>query len=195
MGRPHRVLVDNGVYHIINRGHNRYRIFNSPDDYEAYKDIIRKYRLTFQFDLFHYCLMPNHIHLLLRIAVGAELPRLMQAITQAYAKHYKKQYKLTGNLFQGRYKSPYIDKDGYLLECGRYIERNPLRAHIVGDLSQYHFSSYNFYAAGRNDNIITPNPLYEAMSRDISGRREAYKDYLLQDRPYDDIVDKRFKMR
>ena len=116
MGRHNRILVDGGVYHIINRGHNRYKIFSTLDDYKVYKDIIRRYKKEFQFDIFHYCLMPNHIHLLLRIFKGIELPRLMQSVTQAYAKHYKKHYKFIGNLFQGRYKSPYIDKDEYLLQ-------------------------------------------------------------------------------
>ncbi|MFA5144013.1 MAG: transposase [Candidatus Omnitrophota bacterium] len=194
MGRPNRILVDGGVYHIINRGHNRYKVFNSLDDYKAYKDIIRRYKEDFKFDLFHYCLMPNHIHLLLRISRGIELPRLMQAMTQAYAKHYKKQYKFIGNLFQGRYKSPYIDKDEYLLECGRYIERNPLRAHMVSDLSQYNFSSYNFYAGGKKDDIITENPLYKALSSDPSMQKRLYREYLLQERPYENIIDKEFKI-
>lgn len=194
MGRRNRILVDGGVYHIINRGHNRYKVFNSLDDYKTYKDIIRRYKKCFEFDLFHYCFMPNHIHMLLRISKGVELPRLMQAITQAYAKYYKKQYKFIGNLFQGRYKSPYIDKDEYLLECGRYIERNPLRARIVGDLTQYYFSSYNFYAGDREDDIITINPLYEALSCDPAKRKQLYKEYLLQERPYENIVDREFKI-
>ncbi len=194
MGRRSRILVDEGIYHIMNRGHNRYKIFNSIEDYKIYKDIIRRYKEYFKFDLFNYCLMPNHIHLLLRISKGIELPRLMQAITQAYARHYKKQYKFIGNLFQGRYKSPYIDKDEYLLECGRYIERNPLRARMVGELSQYYFSSYNFYAGGRKDDIITTNPIYEALSYDPTKRKQLYKEYLLQERPYEKIVDKEFKI-
>jgi putative transposase len=138
--------------------------------------------------------MPNHIHLLLRIYKGIELPHLMQAITQAYAKHYKKRYKFIGNLFQGRYKSPYIDKDEYLLECGRYIERNPLRAKIVSDLSEYCFSSYNFYAKGIKDDILTINPLYDELSRDPRERMKLYRDYLLKSRPYENIVDKEFKV-
>ncbi|MEI6863291.1 MAG: transposase [Candidatus Omnitrophota bacterium] len=119
MGRRGRVLVGGGVYHIINRGHNRHKLFHEFEDYMEYKEIIRSYKNRFAFELFHYCLMPNHIHLLLRIAKGQDLPHLMQGITQRYAKHHKRRYKLIGNLFQGRYKSLYIDKDGYLLEYGQ----------------------------------------------------------------------------
>lgn len=194
MGRPSRILIDDGIYHIISRGHNRYKVFDSLDDYKAYKDIVRRYKKKFKFDLFHYCLMPNHLHLLLRISKGTELPSLMQAITQAYAKHYKKKCRFVGNLFQGRYKSPNIDKDEYLLECGRYIERNPLRAHMVGDLSQYYFSSYNYYANGREDDIITADPTYVSLSLDLTIRKQLYRDYLLQARSYENIVDKEFKI-
>ena len=190
MGRPKRLLVDNGVYHVINRGHNRYKIFNQLGDYNKYKKIIRHYKAIFNFDLFHYCLMPNHVHLLMRITIGMELPILMQAITQAYAKYYKKQYGLIGNLFQGRYKGLCIDKDEYLLDCGRYIERNPLRARMVGKLSEYYFSSFGYYSRGRKDDILTLNPLYVALSPNPEERIRLYNDYVLPDRPYEKLVDK-----
>ncbi len=194
MGRPDRVLVDNGVYHIINRGHNRYKIFSSLEDYKEYIKTIRHYKKKFSFDLFHYCLMPNHIHLLFRISIGSELPDLMQAITQGYARYYKKQYGLIGNLFQGRYKSLHIDKNEYLMECGRYIERNPLRANMVGNLTEYYFSSFNCYSKNRKDDIVTLNPLYEALSNDPKERMRLYNAYVLEERPYERIIDKEFKI-
>ena len=190
MSRAARVLVDNGVYHIINRGHNRYKIFNCLNDYKEYKSIIRRYKKKFSFDLYHYCLMPNHIHLLLKVSTGSDLPDLMQAVTQAYARHYKKRYGLIGNLFQGRYKGLYIEKDDYFLECARYIERNPLRANIVGNLSEYYFSSHGYYSKCRKDDIISTNPLYEALSNDPEERMKLYRQYVLQNRPYENIVDK-----
>jgi len=194
MGRKGRVLIDGGVYHIINRGHNRYKLFRGLNDYKEYKEVIRSYKIKFSFELFHYCLMPNHIHLLLRISKGQDLPHLMQGITQKYAKHYRRMYKLIGNLFQGRYKSLYIDKDTYLLECGRYIERNPLRARMVTDIGQYYFSSYNFYARGKIDDIITTNPLYKELASDTTERMKLYVDYIIQERPYEGIVDKELKI-
>ena len=189
-----RFLMDGGIYHIISRGHNRYRLFNKAGDYKTYKDIIIDCKEKYNFNLFHYCLMPNHVHLLLKIANGPELPHLMQRINQSYAKHYKRSYKLIGNLFQGRYKSLLIDRDEYLLECGRYIERNPLRAKMVDVLTQYYFSSYNFYAKGRTDGIIEYNPLYLELSKDPKERAALYKDYVSQVRPYESIIDKKFKL-
>ena len=194
MARGARLLVDGGVYHITNRGHNRYRLFHSLDDYKIYKKLIKDYKKKFNFDIFHYCLMPNHTHILIKVAIGNELPRIMQGINQSYAKHYKRVYKLIGNLFQGRYNSIFIDSDEYLLECGRYIERNPLRAGMVADLSEYYFSSYNFYANGRGDDIITLDPCYIALSEDPKERKRLYKEYVLQKRPYEVIVDKGLKI-
>lgn len=194
MGRPKRALIDDGIYHIISRGHNRYKIFNSPYDYRIYKKLLRHYKKKFHFDLFHYCLMPNHVHLLLRIARGPELPHLMQGLNQSYANHYKRSYGLVGNLFQGRYKGLMIDKDEYLLECARYIERNPLRAGMVKDPAEYDFSSFNYYASGIKDDIITPNPKYEELSITPKERMRLYTEYLLQPRPYETIIDQKFKL-
>jgi len=194
MSRRARLLVDGGVYHIINRGHDRHKIFHEPVDYNEFKEAIRSYKNRFAFELFHYCLMPNHIHLLLRISIGQDLPNLMQGITQKYEKYHKRKYKLVGNLFQGRYKSLYIDKDTYLLECGRYIERNPLRANMVKNMAECQFSSFNFYAIGKADDIITANPLYCEMSQDPKERMKLYVDYLMQERPYERIVDREFQV-
>lgn len=194
MARQCRMLVDDGVYHIIGRGHNRYKLFHSFDDYKTYKGIMRDYKKLFSFDLYHYCLMPNHMHILLKVLRGAELPAIMQGVHQTYAKYYKKKYGLIGNLFQGRYKGLIIDRDEYLLECGRYIERNPLRADMIRHLSEYHFSSYNFYAEGKDDDILTMNPLYLELASDVDDRMKLYKDYLMQKRPYENIVDQGLKI-
>ena len=189
------MLVDGGLYHITSRGHNRYALFHDPRDYEAYKDIVRKYKKIFAFELFHYCLMPNHIHLLLRILTGKELPTVLQCLNQAYARHYKRSYKLIGNLFQGRYKSLFVDKDSYLLECGRYIERNPYRARLVKDPSDYRWSSCRFYTKGDSDDIITVDPLYIDLSDAGTERMRIYHEYLMEDRPYERMIDRVMKLQ
>jgi putative transposase len=194
MARKRRILVDGGLYHIISRGHNRYKLFHGFEDYKTYKNIILKYSKEFSFELFHYCFMPNHIHLLLKICNGPDLPHLLQCINQAYAKHYKRSYKLIGNLFQGRYKSALVDKDSYLLECGRYIERNPFRAGLVKDPSGYDWSSCKFYTRGKDDEIITINPLYLDLGTDKIKRMHKYQEYLLENRPYEHMVDKAMKL-
>lgn len=87
-----------------------------------------------------------------------------------------------------------MEKDSYLLDCARYIERNPLRAEIVKDLAHYKWSSYLFYACGNKNDIITKNHLYSALADSISTRQKAYREYILTSRAYEEIVDREFKI-
>ena len=189
MARAKRVLIDGGIYHIVQRGHNKDKLFKKADDYKVFKDFVRKYKDKYIFDIFHYCIMSNHFHILLRIHKGDDLPKLMHGITQSYSYHYRKTYRRIGYVYQNRYKSFLIEDDAYLLECGRYIERNPLRAGMVKDLAHYYWSSYNFYAKGESDDIITENPMYKYMGRTPDERQHRYRDYVLEARPYERIVD------
>ena len=189
MPRKPRHLVDNGFYHIMSRGHNKCELFHSRKDYEKYRDLIIEYKQTFPCDIYHYCLMPNHVHILLKIEHGNDLPCLMKQINQNYTNYYKKLYGISGNLFQGRYKGLIIETEGYLLECGRYIERNPLKSGMENDLSRYPFSSFNFYARGENDKMLAPNPLYSELSRSEEERRRCYCEYVLKERLEDHIKD------
>ncbi|MDP3790667.1 MAG: transposase [Candidatus Omnitrophota bacterium] len=191
MPRIGRVIYDNAVYHILNRGHDRRRLFQEAEDFKSFKDMIARYKQKFQFDLYHYCFMSNHFHLLLKIAKGEELSFLMKGICQTYAFHYKRKHHFSGYLFQNRYKSILIEKDEYLMECGRYIERNPARAGIVDNPEKYYWSSYNFYAKTIPDDIITPDPLYIALSVIDAERRAKYIEYVSTDRPYEQLLDEK----
>lgn len=191
MPRTKRLVLDDSIYHVLNRGHNKDRLFKKADDFGVFKDIIKRYKEKYYFNLHHYCLMPNHFHLLIRISKAKELPALMKGICQSYASHYRTSYNHVGYLFQNRYKSIYIDKDSYLLECARYIERNPLRANIVEEPSEYRWSSYNYYAKGEHDGIVTTDPLYETLAKTPRERKEAYVKYVLEARPYEHLLDEK----
>ena len=193
MARTGRIVFDDAVYHVLNRGHDRGKLFRRPEDFKMFKEILIKYKEKFTSAIYHYCLMSNHFHILLKIPHGEELALLMKGLCQTYAYYYKKQYHLSGYLFQNRYKSIVIEKDAYLLECGRYIERNPVRAEIVGGPHSYHWSSYNFYAKGRPDDIITPNPIYLTLSAVEQERRNKYTEYVSAPRPYEELLDKKIE--
>jgi putative transposase len=190
MARQARVLVDGGIYHIVQRGHNKGILFNNANDYKVFKDFIRKYKEKYVFDIFHYCIMSNHFHILLKIHHGDDLPKIVHGITQSYSYYYRKTYHRIGYVYQNRYKSFLVEDDAYLLECGRYIERNPLRACMVKDISDHYWSSYNFYAKGTPDDIITENPFYKDTGRTSEEKQKRYRDYVLEARPYEKIVDK-----
>src|SRR4030042_6882825 len=195
MPRQARILLDGGYYHIITRGNDRRRLFRYKQDYKYFLAVIKKYLTKFQVNILNYCLMPNHIHLLVKAKKAEDLPKYMQAILQVYAGYFREKHDSVGFVFQNRYKSCIIEKESYLLECARYIERNALRAKITQNLLDYPWSSFSFYAKGIDDGIIKiVNPLYLQFDKTEQERRKKYLDYILEERPYELIVDKEFRM-
>ena len=175
------ILADGGYYHIVARGNGKRPIFRCKKDYNAFIGITQLYLKKFPVRLYHYCLMKNHVHFLVQIMDSFALPKFMQGILQKYAFYFIQKYDSPGHLFQNRYKCYLINEDSYLLECARYIERNPLRAKIVDNLSDYLWSSFNFYTKGIPDvMILNVNPRYLQFGSIVKERRENYAEYVLQ---------------
>ena len=195
MPRFARNLTDNSYYHIVTRGIDRRRLFRYKQDYALFIEITATYLKQYKVRIVNYCLMPNHIHLLIKLELASDLPKFMQIVLQVYAANFRKRYKSVGFVFQNRYKSRLIDNEAYLLECARYIERNPVRATMVQEASEFPWSSFSYYAKGSKDKIITlPNPLFIDMAPTNIQRQEAYSKFIAQERAYDQIVDKEFKI-
>ena len=195
MPRALRNLLDLGYYHIFTRGNDRKQIFRCNDDYNHIFNIIKEALDMFQINILHYCLMPNHLHLLIQAIIAKELPKFMQRILQVYAAYFKKKYDSVGFVFQNRYKSLHINKESYLLECARYIEKNPLRAKIVTSLFEYPWSSFLCYAKGKeNDLIRVSNPIYLELSENQEERQRKFCEFILEERAYDSIIDDFFRI-
>ena len=192
MPRKPRQIVDQGCYHLIARGNNRLSIFAIEGGFETFKNLIQESKKKYSWKLMHYCLMTNHIHLLGQIEKGKDLPKLMQYLLFEYSRWYRMRVNYVGYLWQGRYKSSLIEKDSYFLECGRYIERNPLRAGIVRQAEDYRWSSYCYYAFGNDDPLIDEDPYYENLDADSKSRQACYREFVRLDGPYDKLVDKTF---
>ena len=109
--------------------------------------------------------MSNHVHVLLEIATGEHLPKFMQLVLQGYARWYGKRHSYSGHVWQGRYKSPLVEKESYYLEAGRYIERNPIRTKLVQDLKDYPWSSYLAYAYGQSNALVDEDPYYVQLGK------------------------------
>ena len=187
-------VQDDQIYHIVTRGNNRMRVFHDTKDFAYYLKLIQDYQTKCAILLFHYCLMTNHVHLLVKVLKKEDLKRFMQGVNQSYSNHYKRLYKHTGHLWQGRYKSFLIQEDSYLLECGRYIERNPLRAKMVDDPKNWEWSSYHFYGWGKENSLIDPHGLYLDLGETPEARQMNYRDYVLKARPYESLLDKQFQI-
>jgi len=170
-----RVLPEEGILHILTRGNNRQKVFHSDKDYQAYLDFLRRYREDNKIVIYHYCLMPNHIHLIIKITPKSNLAKFMKQLNLAYMYHYKKRYNYNGHLWQGRYKSLLISKDEYLITCARYIELNPVRAKITKDPEDYKYSSYNAYAYGKKDDMINCDPIYDELGKTEKEKQQNYR--------------------
>jgi putative transposase len=189
MPRKPRELVDHGVYHVIQRGNHRKSVFEEDRDYLYFIDLLRKLNAKYPFFLFHYCLMPNHIHLMLEMALGLDLPKLGHGLFRGYAKWRQSERHLTGHLWQGRFKSPRVARESYFLELGRYIERNPVRANLVKRPEDYRWSSYRYYALGEANNLVTRDPYYDLLGKADEERRRNYRSNLEMDFPHDRMLD------
>jgi len=123
--------------------------------------------------------MTNHVHLVLETKEeGGSLSEIMKGINLSYAQHYKGKYKHIGHFWQDRYKSIIVSKDNYLLACGSYVELNPVRARIVKELRDYKWSSYNLYAYGKKDTVVDEHPVYKGLSKNETGRRGKYREFV-----------------
>ena len=189
MPRKARFLFDGGIYHVYSRGNNRKNLFLAPEDFEVFLEQLKLLKPTFGYELFHYCLMTNHFHLLIRMTKGEELSKLMHRLKLSYTRYYKTKYDFVGHLFQGRYKSPWIEEESYYLQCGRYIERNPVSAGMVKECHHYPYSSASYYVEGKVDELLTENIYYKDMGKTAAERRLAYREFVSLEEPYKVMVD------
>jgi putative transposase len=158
MARRPRVFAPGLLYHIIVRGNQQRKTFRTKDDYKAYLDRLEHYRTKYQLRIYAYCLMPNHVHLLVESG-SAPLGKFMQGLQQSYTQYFNRRYRKVGHLFQGRYKAIICDKEKYLLALLRYIHLNPVRARLVKRPESYAYSGHRNYLKNSTAKIIDTRPV------------------------------------
>jgi putative transposase len=133
MPRPLRQIEAGLVYHVLNRGNGRRTLFSKENDFLSFIKILAEGVEQFEVDLFSYCLMSNHWHLLVRPRKGQALSRFMAWVTVTHARRHHMHYPKpgSGHLYQGRFKSFPVESDDHYLTVARYIHANPLRAGLV----------------------------------------------------------------
>lgn len=176
------------IYHVYNRGNLKLEIFHSDQDCNHYLNLTKEYIYSFGVKMYHWVLMPNHYHFLLEIEKPENLSSMMAGLSRAYTHYYHSTYDTAGYLWQGRFKSQPIEEGRYLIACGRYIERNPVRAGIVSEASEYRYSSANFYCKAKPDNITTESPAFCEFGEDIFRRQNAYRKFLTEFNPEEERV-------
>lgn len=154
MPRVARQRSSTGIYHIMMRGINRQTIFTDEEDNQRFIDTLQRFRKTCGYELYAYCLMGNHLHILLKEGsepIGISMRRLISS----YAIWYNKKHDRVGYLFQDRFKSEPVEDDVYFLTVIRYILQNPLKAEIVSQVGEYKWSNYNDYIKENNKTDTT----------------------------------------
>jgi len=158
MARLARAIVPGLPHHITQRGNRRQRTFFSNDDYLLYMALMAEWCRRYRVDVWAYCLMPNHVHL---IAVPLTSDGLQRAIGEAH-RRYTLEINVPrgwrGHLWQGRFSSFVMD-DRYTLAAARYVELNPVRAQLVSRAEEYPWSSAQAHLLGRDDGLVCATPL------------------------------------
>jgi REP element-mobilizing transposase RayT len=165
MPRSARQESSTGIYHIMLRGINQQIIFNDEEDYQKFLEILKNCKIISEFELYAYCLMNNHIHILIKVNKES-LSQIVKRIGVRYVYWYNWKYYRRGHLFQDRYKSEAVEDDRYFLSVLRYIHQNPLKAGIVKNISEYEYSSFKEYLYTQQEYIVDKEFTFEIISKD-----------------------------
>ena len=160
MARIARVVVPKIPHHITQRGNRRQTTFFEEEDYRVYLDLMAEWCSRYQVEVWAYCLMPNHVHL---IAVPESAECLRRAVGEAHRRYTRRinfRHQWRGHLWQGRFASFPLDEN-YLLLAARYVELNPVRAGLIKQPQDYPWSSAAAHAAQKDDRLVKVEPLLE----------------------------------
>ena len=149
MPRQARKKSESGIYHIMLRGINQQQIFEDEEDSLRFLETLLKYKEQCGYEIYAYCLMGNHVHILLKEG-KEDLTLVLKRIAGSYVYWYNWKYHRSGHLFQDRFKSEPVENDIYFLTVIRYIHQNPVKAGVCKNIDGYKFSSYNEYVNRAN---------------------------------------------
>ena len=172
MPRIARVYSIDYPHHITQRGNNRQPVFFDDEDREFYLKTLGRYSQHWGFDVWAYCLMTNHAHILLVPRKEQSLARGIGGTNLVYTQYINRKYKRSGRLWQNRFFSAIVDEEVYLWAVVRYIECNPVRAGLVQRAEDYRWSSCNAHVSGFTDSILSKRGWLDEVNI------QAYKEFL-----------------
>ncbi len=175
MPRRARLAIANVAWHIIQRGNNRGACFFSEGDYLCYLRLLAQQSEKHGCAIHAYCLMTNHVHLLLTPEEASGPSRMMKHLGQCFVQYINRTYERSGTLWEGRFKSCLAQNENYALHCYRYIELNPVRANMTSHPGDYRWSSFSHNGGGLQNDLITPHSSYLNLGDDAPRRQEAYR--------------------
>lgn len=172
MPRKARIFQKALCYHLINRGVNGRAIFRDEEDLARFTQTVKEYKQLCGAKVYHWCWMSTHYHMVAEV-VFDNLRAFAGGIQQVHAQYFHRRHGTSGVFWQGRYKSKPVEIGRYLVQCGRYVERNPVRAKMVESAWDYRWSSANYYVGGHQDELSDRNA--HVFPRDMTAeQREEY---------------------
>ena len=144
MARPLRIEYPDAIYHVMNRGKGRQKVFLREEDRGEFLKLLEEIHRRWKVEIYAYCLMDNHYHVCLGTPLG-NLSRVMRHVDGVYTQRFNRAHKTDGSLFRGRYKALVIDEDEYLGSVVRYIHLNPVKAGLVREPKDYGWSTHRVY--------------------------------------------------
>jgi REP element-mobilizing transposase RayT len=178
MARKPRVELRGGLYHVITRGNDRQTIFHRAADYQKFLALLTKEKQRLPFYLYAYCLMPNHVHLLIERQVD-DIGRIMHRLLTGYSQYFNRRYRKVGHVLQGRHKAILCQTETYLAELVRYIHLNPVRAKLVRRPEQYEYSSHRNYLGLQALGIVDVDPVLRHFGNKRELARQRYKEFIV----------------
>lgn len=172
-----RIWYPNAAYHITARGNRRNDIFRDKEDFEVYIILMEEAKKYYndEYIIICYCLMDNHIHLLIETK-EKHIKYYMTRLNSIYARYFNNKYNYIGRLYQDRYFSEHIENTAQMLETSRYIHLNPVRARMVSKPEQYQWSSYGMYIGLNKEKLISSEKVLACFKKEND--RELYKEFV-----------------
>jgi putative transposase len=155
MPRQRRPIFPGVPHHVTQRGNHRERVFLDRGDPEAYLSLLHAYSRRHELEIFAYCLMPNHVHLVVRPGNADGMHRALRAVHSQYAQRVNRMRMISGHLWQGRYNSCALDAN-HFLNAIRYVELNPVKARLTRIAEDYAWSSAAAHCGRRLDPLLKP---------------------------------------
>jgi putative transposase len=177
MPRRARIAIANLPHHIVQRGHSRDAVFFDESDRADYLGTLGECRALFGIRVYAYCLMSNHVHLIVDPADRPEtLSLTMHRLAGRHTRRLNERHGWTGSVWESRFFSSPVDSDRYLLACGRYVDQNPIRAMVVKTCEESSWSSYRSRAGLAESSILDLDPAIASLSLSEHGRISAYRE-------------------
>ena len=187
MARLPRPFAPGLPAHLVVRGNNRQALFRSEGDRIFFHRCLVEAATRSGIKVHAYVLMTNHVHLLATEECANSFGNAIQMLGRRYVSYFNYLHQRTGGLWEGRYRSCFVDSDRYFLACQRYIEENPVRANMVAIPEQYAWSNHRANLGLARDDLVSPHPVFLDLGAGEGRRAESYRAFFRMEKPAEEL--------